>query len=468
MNFLFRWLLRAVLLAVLAVGLLGGALYYLAGTRPGPTVDVTAPARFIGVAGTLDVTVTAPGGTADRIEIALEQGETRAPLFSLANPPSDAELHQTSEHQIRITKPIGRQSLPELKPGPARLVVTAARRVLYGIRDVETTVARDLQVRFDPPRLAVLSTHHFVNHGGAEMVVYRVTPPEAQSGVRVGSARYPGYPASGAGVAGADPSTKVAFFALTYDQDLATPIELYGVDEAGNQARADIDHRIFPRAFRRSTIEVDEDFFRMVVPGILERSPDLARTLESESGELLPAFLKINGELRRQNNEKIAALLSETAPEILWSGPFVQMSRSKVESSFADHRTYRYNGTEVDQQVHLGFDLASTAAAPVHAGNRGRVVHADYLGIYGNTVILDHGMGVQSLYAHLSSLEVTTGQMVEKDQVVGRSGRTGLAAGDHLHFTLLVGGQPANPVEWWDPHWIEDRITRKLTAAGGR
>jgi murein DD-endopeptidase MepM/ murein hydrolase activator NlpD len=91
---------------------------------------------------------------------------------------------------------------------------------------------------------------------------------------------------------------------------------------------------------------------------------------------------------------------------------------------------------------------------------------ADYLGIYGNCVIVDHGMGVQSLYAHLSSFDVKPGDQVEKEQVLGRSGMTGLAGGDHLHFTMLVNGRPVTPVEWWSSQWIEDRILRKLREAG--
>ena len=68
------------------------------------------------------------------------------------------------------------------------------------------------------------------------------------------------------------------------------------------------------------------------------------------------------------------------------------------------------------------------------------MLYADELGIYGNCVIVDHGMGVQSLYAHLSSIGVKPGDMVEKEQELGRSGMTGLAGGDHLHFTMLVNG----------------------------
>ena len=143
-------------------------------------------------------------------------------------------------------------------------------------------------------------------------------------------------------------------------------------------------------------------------------------------------------------------------------GQQTQTVPDAVESAFADQRTYIYNGKEVDQQVHLGFDLASFTNVKLVAANRGKVVYADELGIYGNCVIIDHGMGVQSLYGHLSSIGVKAGQMVEKEQEIGKSGMTGLAGGDHLHFTMLVNGNMVNPVEWWDAHWIQDRILRKL------
>ena len=147
---------------------------------------------------------------------------------------------------------------------------------------------------------------------------------------------------------------------------------------------------------------------------------------------------------------------------MLWKEPFRQLANSKVESGFADHRAYLYNDNEIDQQVHLGFDLASTRNAAILSANSGTVVYADYLGIFGNCVVIDHGMGLQSLYAHLSSINVSKGHYVEQNQELGRSGQTGLAGGDHLHFTMLLHGYPVNPIEWWDPNWIEDRILLKL------
>jgi murein DD-endopeptidase MepM/ murein hydrolase activator NlpD len=181
---------------------------------------------------------------------------------------------------------------------------------------------------------------------------------------------------------------------------------------------------------------------------------------------MLPVFLKENGELRQANATKIEALARKTSPMRLWDGPFVQLGNSKVEAAFADHRTYIYKGKEVDRQVHLGFDLAVTSRVPIVAANAGTVLNASWLGIYGNCVIIDHGMGVQSLYGHLSSFDVNVGDKVMRGQPIGRSGMTGMAGGDHLHFTMLVNGRMVNPVEWWDKHWIEDRVMRKLAEAG--
>jgi murein DD-endopeptidase MepM/ murein hydrolase activator NlpD len=180
---------------------------------------------------------------------------------------------------------------------------------------------------------------------------------------------------------------------------------------------------------------------------------------------MMPAFLRINGELRKINADQIAALAQKSSPTRQWEGPFVQLGNSKVEASFADHRTYFYKGQEVDRQVHLGFDLAVTAHVPVIAAHAGTVLYADWLGIYGNCIVIDHGMGVQSLYGHLMSFDVKVGDHVTRGQTIGRSDSTGLAGGDHVHFTMLVGGRMVNPVEWWDKKWMTDRVERKLQEA---
>ena len=127
---------------------------------------------------------------------------------------------------------------------------------------------------------------------------------------------------------------------------------------------------------------------------------------------MVTRYVRINTDLRQENAEYLLALAEKTEPRLLWQGPFRQLGNSQVESGFADHRTYLYDGREIDQQVHLGFDLAATANVAILASNHGVVIHADFLGIYGNCVVVDHGMGLQSLYAHLSSIGVQVGDAV--------------------------------------------------------
>ena len=456
--------MRFLLSLLLILALAAGGAWLVAGRMTSPAIDIGKPDKYVGLATPVEVAVSSPNNELSSLQIVFEQDGKQVPLYSM-NEPREVKTRQEGE-RILLAGEIGRETVPELKSGPARIVVTASRPVLYGIRTLESTATRDVEVRLERPRVSVISTHHYVNHGGSELIVYRVTPDDVESGVVVGEIEYPGYPASGVTVEGVkigDPAVRVAFFSLLYDQDLNTPMRVYARDPAGNTARADFDHRTFPRPFKRSRISLDDRFIDRVVPAILDGTTEI-----QPEGDTFEKFLAINGELRRKNAEKIASFASETSPELLWRGDvFHPFRNSAVESAFADQRTYIYKGKEVDHQVHLGFDLASLAGAPILAANHGKVLFADELGIYGNCVIVDHGMGVQSLYAHLSSMDVQPGQTVTKEQTLGRSGMTGLAGGDHLHFTMLVQGRMVNPVEWWDSHWIEDRILRKLRAAGG-
>ena len=443
---------------VLILALAAGGAWFVAGRLPGPAIDIVQPEKFVGLATPVEFLVQSPAAELTALTLIVEQNGQQFPVYTLGDEGVELKEDDTG---VRVSRTIGKETVPELQSGPARILITAARPVVYGIRTAENTVTRDVQVRLERPRVAVVSSHHFINHGGAEAVVYRATPEDVTSGVRVGDVEYPGYPLSGAKVEGAsstDPAMRVAFFALRHDQDLQTPIRLFARDEAGNASSAAFDYRVFPKPFKKSRIEVSQQLLDQVVPAILEGTTEI-----TPQGDPIERFVAVNSELREKNNAKIASFAAQTAPGMLWGGTvFHPFTNTGVQSAFADYRTYVYQGKEVDQQVHLGFDLASFATTPIVAANRGTVLFADELGIYGNTVVLDHGMGVQSLYAHLSSIEVGVGDTVEKEQAIGRSGRTGMALGDHLHFTMLVNGHMVNPIEWWDGHWIEDRILRKL------
>jgi murein DD-endopeptidase MepM/ murein hydrolase activator NlpD len=450
-----------VLLAIAA-----GILWFAAGREPGPLIDITAPQAVIGHAGQLSAEIDTPAGKLKSLDVLLEQGSTRVPLFSLegASPQGAASplVHQGAD-RLLLTLPIGKQRIPQLVQGKAQIIVTASRPVLFGYRRVATTATRDVTVDLTPPIVTVVSTEHYINQGGSEMVIYRVSPANVASGVQVGEYEYPGYPAIGAHIPTHDPGLRVAFFALLWNQDPNTPISLYARDDAGNEAHATFDYRVFPKTFRQRRIDISDDFLQKVVPPMLENNPGFK---VADPSNLLAAFLRINRDLRREDNVEIAALARDTSPEMLWQGPFEQLADSAVEAQYADQRTYFHDGVMIDHEVHLGYDLASTANAPVYAANRGRVVHAGWLDLYGNCVVIDHGMGVQSLYGHMASIEVKVGQMVTQGTEIGREGHTGLTVGNHVHFGMLVNGHAVTPIDWWSAKWIHDRIERKLEEAG--
>jgi murein DD-endopeptidase MepM/ murein hydrolase activator NlpD len=458
-----RFLIRALVFLLVIGGVGYAAAYFYAGTLPGPIVEVRAPDKYVGQNTQLEFSVETPDGAFSHIEAALEQEGNATTVFSTDPSAQPAgEMKQDSANRIFVIRPIGKQALPDLKPGPARVTVTASHPVLYGIRTASTSIVRDLEVRLEPPRVGVLSLHHFVNHGAPEFVVFRATPADVTAGVRVGEVEYPAFPGSSVGIQ--DPAARIAFFVLGYDQDRDAPISVFARDVAGNQATSPVEHRVTPKPFAKSRIEINDAFLQRVVPAIAQNTPGL----NIDTSDLVKGFLTINRDLRRQNNDTITKLAAKTRAEMMWRDAFSQLGNTSIQSRFADFRTYFNNGNEIDQQVHLGFDLASLQQAPVTASNRGEVIFADYLGIYGNCVVLDHGLGVQSLYAHLSTIDAKVGDVVDKGQTLGRTGSTGLAGGDHLHFTLLVNGVATSPIEMWDPQWMEDRVFRKIREAGGQ
>jgi murein DD-endopeptidase MepM/ murein hydrolase activator NlpD len=234
------------------------------------------------------------------------------------------------------------------------------------------------------------------------------------------------------------------------------------VDEAGNERVMGVSVTFLPVRFPKDTITLTEPFLRRKMPDLAPQMPGSA-SLE----ELLQAFLQVNGEGRKgfeAKNREIGR--GETSPKPLWTGAFRQQTNTKVFANFPEERTYQIDGRTVDTQWHLGIDLASNRQSPIEASNAGRVAFVGPNGIYGNMVVLDHGLGLMSLYAHLSDIGVKVGQTVKKGEALGRSGDTGLAGGDHLHFAMLIHGVYTSPIEWWDDHWLKDRIAKPLVDAG--
>jgi hypothetical protein len=440
-------------LLVLLVGL-GLAFLLLTTFWTGATPRVTAKPRLpgIGTKTPIDIRVD-DTSRVSRLAVDLIQGADVHPILERRYATRPGWKFWQKAVPADLTAEVGRATVRGLRAGQATVRVTAERPGSLLRQPAPVVVELVLPVRLAPPSLAVLSTFHYAAQGGCEAVVFRVSDGATASGVQAGAWWFPSYPH------GNDPKERFALFGIPYDMTDGSTIRLVATDDVGNRTEVAFIDKFTPRPIKTDVIQVDDAFVARVVPEILQNSPEVA-----DQGDPIKSYLAINRELRKKNGQTLKELASHSAPRFLWSEPFLPMHNAAIMAHFADRRTYLYKGQPIDQQDHLGFDMASVEHAPIQAANRGVVVLARYFGIFGNAVVLDHGYGLMTLYGHLSSIGVKEGQEVTRGQEIGRSGKTGLAGGDHLHFTALLHGLPVNPVEWWDLKWITDRIERKLGA----
>ena len=318
-----------------------------------------------------------------------------------------------------------------------------------------TYIEQEINIDTEAPITRVLSGIHNISPGGSNVVAYELSEPCTSSGVMVADHFYPGYPAPGL-----RNETRVAFFALGYQQGTGVKIKLIAEDLAGNRSQTDFPHYIKSKIFKKDTIQISDKF-------ILGRMPEFENDLAGHQLESLKdKFLFVNRDLRTQNRAALTSLTHRSDPEIHWDGRFLRLPRSATQSGFGDQRTYKYRDKNIDQQTHLGIDLASVAMSPVPAANSGRVIYAEKLGIYGHTLVIDHGGGLFTMYAHLSSFSVHDDQMVRKGDIIGHTGNSGLSGGDHLHYSVLLSGTFVDPIEWWDATWIHNNIRSKIDRLG--
>ncbi len=431
---------KRILVIVGVVALLIFGVIFFSGKQP--SLKLAKPLPGIGVASSVSVQVEDPVGIKG-FSAALEQEGQHQTVF---------EDKTQSAQQSRIyTFTAGKKLAPFLKEGPAKLVMKAKSNDLWG---GTKTLSLDVPIMLKPPLVSADGFQHYINQGGAELVVLELGGNWTEGGVRVanyavGSFPMPGQPDSS--------SHRFSLFPFPWDVSPdATPLA-FARNGAGTEVSTSFWVKLFPKKFRDSDIKVTDDNLRKVVGDL---DPE-------GTGSLPDRFVKLNREMRRANTQTIYELRTHTEERILWSGPFIPVKGTR-ESYFADRRSYIYKGKKIDEQFHLGYDLAQTAHTPVKAANSGKVIYAERLGIYGNCVIIDHGYSLQSLYGHMSQIQVKVGDTIGKQQQIGISGSTGMAFGDHVHFSMLIGGYQVDPKEWWDEHWIHDRILSKIGPNAGK
>ena len=437
--------LLAIVAIVVVIGLVAWTFSRWEATAPEVRFD--REFKSLGKDAALNLTVTDAGSGLDHVTIRLKQKDSEVVLV-------DETLSQEAAKTYDLGKLMTEKS--RSGDGPATLSVTAVDHALLRFfRGNRAEITQDFKFDTTPPSVEVFSSQHYINQGGSDCVVYRVSEDTTVSGVQAGPHFFPGFP-----LKSSDPKVRFALFALAYDLPADTTIQVIARDEAGNEAKAGFWQKVFPQKFRSRDIAVDFAFLRKVVPEILDHSKGI-----KDTGELVQVFVEINSTLRKQNHNTIAQISKKSPGEFLWTGGFQQLSNSQVESFFADRRSYIYEGKKIDEQDHVGFDLSVVKHYPIEASNDGKVVLAEYFGIYGNTVLIDHGAGLISLYGHMSSIDVKPGQMVKKKEALGKSGETGLAGGDHLHFGMFLQGVPVDPREWWDAKWIKDHVLDRMKEA---
>ena len=429
----------AIVAFFIAVAALLVALYYLIDLS-GPGFSLSRQSGAISSKIDLVLRLRDQGSGLKAVSVKLLQGEKKIPILAREYPSGTREASES----FRLPQQ------PGLKEGPVKLEISATDRAVIRLGSGNTTEQTfDFVYQNKPPSIVVISTAHNVSRGGSGLVVYTLNREVKKTGVVFGDRFFPGYLQPG------------GFYACLFPFPHDMPEERFipkvlALDRAGNERRAGIYYRVLARSFPSDRIELSDAFLEKISTEFKDRFPQAATPLE--------VFLKVNSEVRASDARILQECGMKTSPTPLWEGDFLRLPNSAPRGTFNQLRSYFYKGKQVDQQSHLGIDLASLSHAKVPAANRGKVVYADDLSIYGQCVIIDHGLGLQTLYGHLSRIGVKEGDVVQKGDIIGDTGDTGLAGGDHLHFGVVLSGEEVNPIEWWDPSWIKNNVTDKLEA----
>ena len=439
---------RMYLIALAAVIALAGAAFWAFNTVlefEKPSIAVKDDLSTIGQGKALALTVADLKSGIRSVSVTISQDGKDAVLLSQTYPKG------TAEEALSIdVNPRGRG----LKDGPATITVAAEDHSWLKNRE---TLTIETAIDTVPPQIGLISSAHNVNAGGTGVALYRVSEEVTMTGLKMGDRFFRGYPFAIQGK-----PCHIVYFAVPSSAGKGDlKILITARDRAGNESSALLPHLVREKKFKADKITISRAFIENMSPTFRQQDPRVPTTP-------LEAFLFINEKLRDENFKTIREACSRTQPKPLWEGTFLRMKNAAPMAGFGEERSYVFEGMAVSRSTHLGVDLASTERAPIESANHGSVVFAGPLGIYGNAVIVDHGLGLCSLYAHLSEISVKAGQAVTRGEALGASGSTGLASGDHLHFSILVGGEFVNPTEWWDAHWIRDNVTGKLSESASQ
>ncbi len=309
-----------------------------------------------------------------------------------------------------------------------------------------------LKIDTQKPDLFSLITSYGITRGGSALAIFKATDKnlkELYVETNFGQKFEP------------TPFYKEGYYAVL----LAWPIhqkrfraKIIAKDAAGNVAKARLGFFLKSRKYRTSYLQAKDRFINGKISDLAEDEPELTANLSPTE-----KLKFINETYRTKNDGLIKEITSKVDHNRISSfdiRPFYPLKNGKVVGSFGDHRYYWYKTKEnvISESYHLGIDLASVRMDDIIISNPGVVVFANYNGIYGNNLIVYHGLGLYTVYGHCSTLLKKRGDIVEAGEVAAKTGATGLALGDHLHFSTMVQGIFVRPAEWMDSKWIQANI----------
>ncbi len=430
---------KVILLLVVVIAIV--AFFVIRSRGPKPAIDFASAVTTVGKSTPVSIHVHAPKGVRT-LTATLEQNGA---VYRAGELPQPTTTPDTTWDFVT-----GTATTPQLQDGKAKLVVEATAAGRFG---KTVRAEREVNVVTQPPSVTADSDQHYLYLGMADLATMNISGRWTDAGVKVGDQTFRAWPMPG-GKAG-----YFSLYAFAWNQKPDVSPMAYAANGVGNEVTSPLVVQ-FPRKeqpkYTEHTLNLDDQFIQKVVS---ELDPN-------GSGDLVARFVKINSEMRKANNKTLSDLRLKTEPKFLWSQTFLRQPGAKNEAMFADRRIYVYKGQKIDEQTHLGYDLAVTQHVGVQASNDGKVVYAAPLGIYGNCIVVDHGYGLQTIYGHLSQINVKEGDTVTRGQVMGLSGMTGMAGGDHIHFTMQLDGVQIDPKNWWDPHWIQDHIAKRVDLPG--
>lgn len=430
--------LFSTLLVVFVTSLIVGAGYIFFKDMDGPNVEITPATGKVSPATVLNVKMSDPAGIRSLV-VGIRKNNVLNVIY---------DKHY-NEYLTERSAEIPLKNA-QLREGSFEMEIRATDGSLagFGQGNTRTTI---LPMRLDTqsPRITMQALPPNVRRGGSAVVRYTIDEEVTKNGVLINGYFVPGYLQKD--------GSYLCFFPFPYTmtaREYKNAVEITATDLAGNVTKNRLAVMAYERTFKSDKIDLSDNFLNAVENKLRHLAPDAKTPLE--------CYLYINNQVRAANVEMLRNIKTDTAAAMLWSGVFVRMPRSAARAGFADHRYFNYQNKLVGESYHLGFDLASVRNAEVPAANSGRVIFTGEQGIYGNLVIIDHGLGLMSLYSHLNEIQVKPGELVAKQQTIGRTGSTGLAFGDHLHFGIMVGGVEVTPLEWIDAKWIKDNVTGRI------